>query len=459
MALQTIPLESEFPERLSWFIRLRWGAGAGVLCLGASAALIFRESYSWAPLLILGGIILIYNLGFVLLDGRLSPYRCFHLQIGLDWISLAYLCHRTGGVESPFTAFFLLHVVLASLFEARRACLFQCALGAALVVGMAALEYSGLAPIPPIPGVERFTRYETPFYLFVFLAAFALVLFVVGFLSSTVMQHLREGEARQMALQEELALAYQELVALDQSKTRFMRTVTHEIRGPLAATASLLRAAVDPWESERSRDFVRRAEVRVLKLQTLLNDLLELVRGGLPLRRENVSDLDAAGILEHVMRDLHAQAAEKGLSVEVDTSRVSGTFRGNSEDLERVFFNLAGNAVKYTPSGGRVRVELAVMDHGELRLVVEDTGIGIPEADLPRIFEEFHRAGNARSVQVEGTGLGLAIVRRTAQKYGGNAMVCSQEGQGTTFRVLLHPMPVDVEPAPHVVPEGPSVLK
>ena len=101
--------------------------------------------------------------------------------------------------------------------------------------------------------------------------------------------------------------------------------------------------------------------------------------------------------------------------------------------MDRIFVNLVDNAIKYTPSGGRVVVSLGRTD-GEIFVRVEDTGIGIPEDALPNLFEEFFRAANAKEFEV-GTGLGLAIVKDLTHRYGGEIEVQSTEGVGTTFTV------------------------
>lgn len=112
------------------------------------------------------------------------------------------------------------------------------------------------------------------------------------------------------------------------------------------------------------------------------------------------------------------------------------TVLATTEGLDRVFNNLVSNAVKYTPSGGRVTVTLARVDH-EAHVSVEDTGIGIPEDAIQHLFEEFYRAPNARELDHEGTGLGLTIVKELVTRFGGRVAVQSTENAGTRFTVTL----------------------
>jgi two-component system phosphate regulon sensor histidine kinase PhoR len=108
----------------------------------------------------------------------------------------------------------------------------------------------------------------------------------------------------------------------------------------------------------------------------------------------------------------------------------------DAEAVGQILDNLVDNAIKYTPEGGRVRVRWRAED-GQVRLDVEDTGIGIPEQDLPRVFERFYRVDKARSRELGGTGLGLAIVKHLAHAMHGRVGVTSQVGQGTVFTVHL----------------------
>ena len=113
----------------------------------------------------------------------------------------------------------------------------------------------------------------------------------------------------------------------------------------------------------------------------------------------------------------------------------------DQEAVQEILDNLVDNAVKYTPEGGRIRVGWQA-ENGEVCLQVEDSGIGIPEHDLPRIFERFYRVDKARSRELGGTGLGLSIVKHLAQAMHGSVGVTSQVGRGTTFTVRLPAAPV-----------------
>jgi signal transduction histidine kinase len=133
---------------------------------------------------------------------------------------------------------------------------------------------------------------------------------------------------------------------------------------------------------------------------------------------------------------LQPRAEEKNQAMALQLCREQLVVRATEEDLDRIWVNLVGNAVKYTPPGGSIMVSVQRVD-GQAQVVVSDTGIGIPAESLPHLFEEFYRAPNAKKMAEVGTGLGLAIVKDLVERYGGRIQVQSELGQGTTFTVTL----------------------
>jgi signal transduction histidine kinase len=133
---------------------------------------------------------------------------------------------------------------------------------------------------------------------------------------------------------------------------------------------------------------------------------------------------------------MEPRARDKALEFNAEIPEEPLVLAGFEDALERALVNLVSNAVKYTPPGGRVTVK-AWLEEAEIRLEVSDTGIGIPEEALPRIFTEFYRARNAKAMEEDGTGLGLVIAREAVERHGGQIMVRSAVGRGSTFAVSL----------------------
>jgi signal transduction histidine kinase len=222
---------------------------------------------------------------------------------------------------------------------------------------------------------------------------------------------------------------------LDSVRRDFVANASHELKTPAAsiqAAAETIRTAShdDPAVVPR---FAAQLEREAVRLSRIVGDLLDLSR------LESGSDLDEAVALDAVLRDegerFEVPAAEAGVTLSVDAERVPRV-RGSARDLALLVRNLVDNAIRYTRPGGRVDAEIAA-DDGEVVLRVRDTGIGIPQRELPRVFERFYRVDRARSRETGGTGLGLSIVRHVVENHGGRIAVESELGRGTCFEVRL----------------------
>ena len=233
------------------------------------------------------------------------------------------------------------------------------------------------------------------------------------------------------------------LQELFSSQRRFVADVSHELRTPLTAmrgNLELLRrgAARDPAALDESLAAMEREANRLVRL---VGDLLLLAQAeaGLDIRHEPVALDDL--VLE-VVRELHPLADGVALAPEI-AEQVEAL--GDRDRLKQALLNVVVNALQHTPAGGCVRVALDRVDgHAELR--VSDTGEGIVDEDLPRVFDRFYRADKARSRSTGGAGLGLAIVKWIAEAHGGSVKATSAPGHGSTF-VLELPLaaaPVEV---------------
>jgi two-component system sensor histidine kinase SenX3 len=165
-----------------------------------------------------------------------------------------------------------------------------------------------------------------------------------------------------------------------------------------------------------------------------VSDLLDLSR--LESERPAMDPVRLDVVVAEEVDRLGSEAREAHVHVAVQAAPV--TVRGSSKDLALMVRNLLDNAVRYTPQGGRIAVELAE-NGGRVSLAVADTGIGIPSRDLPRIFERFYRVDRARSRETGGTGLGLSIARHVVEQHGGRIGARSELGRGSTFTVTLPP--------------------
>ncbi len=242
-------------------------------------------------------------------------------------------------------------------------------------------------------------------------------------------------QINKLRLKEERAFEHREaerLADLDRLKTNFFSSVTHEFRTPLTLmlepTRQLLLEAQD--QSQRYRlELIEKNSRRLLRYVNQLLDLSKLEAGQMPLDLRPDSPVEA---LQSVVETFLPLAVQKGIALEVEIAGQVPTLIFDREKLEQIIFNLLSNALKFTAKGGHVRVALTATSH--LRLQVTDTGIGIPEAVLPMVFNRFYQVGESAA---QGTGIGLALTKELVEHMGGSISVDSRTGQGTTFEVLL----------------------
>lgn len=255
--------------------------------------------------------------------------------------------------------------------------------------------------------------------------------------------------AAQGAVAIENAQAYQVLEELDESKSQFVRIVSHELRSPVNVVISLLNVLNRGYVgelNEKQADLVARAQRRIEFLKTLIDDLLDLAAGRADVMAKSERGLvSLSGVLVEVEDRYRTRADEKGLGLLAEYPQEKLRVWGDRDELDRILNNLVSNAIKYTQEG-EVRL-LLQRTNGSAQVVVSDTGIGIPVDAHEKLFQEFFRAKNAREVQESGTGLGLSIVKDLVARYGGQIEVTSAEGAGTTF-VLTLPLAQASPPLP-----------
>ena len=234
----------------------------------------------------------------------------------------------------------------------------------------------------------------------------------------------------------------------DQIRRDFVANVSHELQTPLTSVRGYAETLADESltaeEHERFTGHILREAER---MAVLVRDLLALAQLEAP-RWAPVTPVALGELAAEVVTQESSFAAERGVTLR----RLPGdaVVPGRAEELRRALQNLVRNALAYTPAGGRVVI--GVERRGAMAAVsVADTGIGIPPAALPRIFERFYRVDPGRSRDTGGTGLGLAIVKHTAEGHGGRVEVQSTLGQGSTFTLLLPTRPGDGHaPSPEI---------
>jgi two-component system, OmpR family, phosphate regulon sensor histidine kinase PhoR len=255
-------------------------------------------------------------------------------------------------------------------------------------------------------------------------------------------EQLNETGEKLQAMFEQLQREHVELEKLERVRKDFVINVSHEIRTPLASiqgyTETLLDGAIH--EPEHNVRFLTIIRQNAERLGRLTADLMTLSRLELKSTRFQFASYVAQELLAACCDSMQPIAEKKHISIVVQPGSKTSEVFCDSEAVHQVMSNLLDNAVKYTPEYGTIVVGCSVIgtaDNELMRFFVRDTGIGIPVEDLPRLFERFYRVDKARSRQMGGTGLGLAIVKHLVRAMGGDVMVESKLGEGSTFAFTL----------------------
>ena len=227
--------------------------------------------------------------------------------------------------------------------------------------------------------------------------------------------------------------------AMDAIRADFLSMVSHELKSPLSSLLMQISVVLDGLAGELSpkqTDMLGKAKEKTKGMITLVNDILDYRRLKEGKSIQKVETLNLAEVLEHTVELMSLSAEEKGIPITSEIAEELPSFSGDRGGVEAIFVNLISNAIKYTPKGGNVNVSLNKEAKG-IRLMVVDTGMGIPPEDIDQIFEKFYRIKTEQTRSISGSGLGLSIVKGIVEAHGGAVHVESEVGNGTTFIVSL----------------------
>ncbi len=228
------------------------------------------------------------------------------------------------------------------------------------------------------------------------------------------------------------------------ARDNFLYHVTHELRTPLTNIAAYAETLTQPgFDDEQTRKEcynVLISETR--RLSRLVEDILSISQLEVGTARLDIGQVDLLRLVRQMVQDNLGAADEKGIDLTLSVPPKVPKINGDKQRLSVLLNNLIGNAVKYTPSGGKVQVSLEV-DQRQVRIAVKDTGIGIAPEDAPHVFEKFYRAADQAVQAVPGTGLGLALAREVARLHGGDIFLESEKGKGSVFTLELPLSPTE----------------
>ena len=230
---------------------------------------------------------------------------------------------------------------------------------------------------------------------------------------------------------EEAQRAYTELKELDELKSEFINVASHELRTPLAVLlgyASLL----DEQANETTKKYTQAVIQSTVQLNKLVTDMLNLRYLDAGEMKLELQPVQVSALAQAVVQELDFVAEEKGQSLTLDVPEGASSILADARKLHLILSNLVSNAIKFTPQGGKIEIA-ARMGEDELTMSVRDTGIGIADEELDRVFDRFYQVGESLRREYPGLGLGLSIVKELVELHQGKAWVESEAGKGSTF--------------------------
>ena len=263
---------------------------------------------------------------------------------------------------------------------------------------------------------------------------------VVGFLG--ISYDLTQQIVHEQALAQAKELAEQ----ASDAKSEFLANMSHEIRTPMNGLFGTLQLLQEQPLSDVSKNYLDKALYSTKALITIINDILDFskIEAGKLLLDNSTFEFEE--LIHHLESDLAIPATEKGIYLRFNSHLKHKYWRGDAVRIRQVFLNLISNAIKFTREGG-VSVEISVTDDNKVCFVILDTGIGIPEQDIPRLFERFEQAEKSTTREFGGTGLGLPITKSLISLMNGEVKVTSQLGVGSQFTVYLPLKKANIKPS------------
>lgn len=248
-----------------------------------------------------------------------------------------------------------------------------------------------------------------------------------------------QHETAKLLIRRDLALsrANEQLQALDASKSEFISIAAHQLRTPLSALKWIMHMlSTNEFKDDIERaDFISKAAKSTDRMIALVNDLLEVDHLQSRKAQFVFTTIEINTLITAVISEVRELALNRNISLKVFIEKET-KLNADSTKIHDLIQNLIENAIKYTKEGGTVTVT-ASTENDSVKIVVKDSGIGIPQSQRSKIFTKFFRATNAMKLETVGSGLGLFIAKQVVERHGGNIWFESVEGEGTSFFVLL----------------------
>jgi signal transduction histidine kinase len=418
-------------SRNSWSINLRWLAVSGYFLSTLVAKYLLHLPLPYESIWFVLGLLAIINVLYLMIFKLFKEFSIqaeinfLQIHIIVDLLFLTVLIHLSGGVENPIYLFYVFHVVLSSIIFPGWRPIFIATLVVFLFSVLIYLEYSGILFHYSI---FKSNLHSSEVFIYLVLAVFIITIYVNMYICMTVMFIYRD-------IKRQIDSKNQQLINADKQKTQFYRFTSHELKSPVVAIKSSVDSVLKNFASEmdnRAKDLLFRASLRASQMLEIIRELLELSRNRSRMAELGSELVDINSLILEIIEQQKVQADEKSIRINTKLSKEPPLINGHQADFKEVILNLVTNAIRYSRENDSVTITTKIVGE-EIELTVDDTGIGIAQKDLPKIFDEFYRSENAKKEVKIGTGLGLSIVKQIVDNYNGTINVQSTLGEGTRF--------------------------
>jgi len=433
-------------KRNVWLIYMRYGAIVALISLVSVVQFIPNLQLDVLPIGSVALVMLLYNVLFHFYSGKIPNHHArFHglhfalLQICADFVSLLAIIYMTGGIESPFSIFFIFHIIIGSLILPAPVVSIIISITIAIMLGGASLELDASIPHHPIHGLYQVPIYGNESFMLFFFFTFSTTLFISNFLANSISKELYLRERS-------LTNALQKLEEAEKAKSRYVMSVVHDLKTPIAAAITYLNMILDRTFGKISEELehpLERSRLRLNNAITTINDILQLSQLKLS-SQIKIDTINLTELLEEIYQEMRIMFVSKKLRFSTWTNATHDLHvQAETKLLKLALANLISNTYKYTDSGGKVEIHIKETNDAVI-LEIADNGIGIPKNEQDKIFDDFYRSSISKKKSTEGTGLGLSVVQHIVKQLNGSITFASPsrlaEGEdrpGTSFTITL----------------------
>jgi len=442
------PDTPEFDDKLllsnmHWFISVRWII-IFIFIMSGVIGRVFSDKLAGfgfilpvLPLFFMAGLLILINTCFFLISRKVtendhrSISTILWVQIVFDLIFVTALVYFIGSTDTFIPFIYLIHIVLSCIFFSKSKSIIVVFIAASLYLACIILQNAGILTQQTafIMIVDKNTW--TPLIRLLFALSAVLMWFILWYFISTLSNEVRKRDSS-------LRIANQELQRADIEKTRKVLITTHDLKAPFAGIESNIGVMKYlHWEElpDSCRVLLDKIEVRSKTLRERIKQILDL--GNLRTQINNdirIGPVSLKIILKNVIGDIADQILERKIELNTDIADI--TVDSNEEKLQILFSNLVSNAVFYTPEKGKIDIKMKKYQN-HVEVIIKDTGIGIEEKYLDKIFNEYFMTPEAKKFNRMSTGLGLQIVKTITEQLGLSLSVESEKNIGTTFTVKI----------------------